>query len=133
MAYQQRKIPFVGETGSNPEIKRVFEAAEHGKLLVPRCNACGKSHWYPRAICPHCFSQDLAWNEASGRGTIYSFSVMRRAEVPYAMAYVTLEEGPTMMTNIVDCDLDGIKIGQRVTLKFVPTENGPPVPMFTPA
>ena len=133
MAYQQRKIPFVGDTNSNPETKRVFEAAERGKLLVPRCNACGKSHWYPRAVCPHCFSQDLAWNEASGRGTIYSFSVMRRAEVPYAMAYVTLEEGPTMMTNIVDCEFDSVKIGQPVTLRFVPSENGPPVPVFKPA
>jgi uncharacterized OB-fold protein len=132
MAYQQRKIPFAGDINSNPETKRVFEAASAGKLLVPHCNACGRSHWYPRGICPHCFSQNLAWNEASGKGTIYSFSIMRRAEVPYVMAYVTLEEGPTMMTNIVDCDLDGIKIGQRVTLKFVPSENGPPVPMFTP-
>jgi uncharacterized protein len=133
MAYQQRKIPFVGDINSNPEIRRVFEAAEAGKLLVPRCNSCGRSHWYPRAICPHCFSQDLAWNEASGKGTIYSFSVMKRAEVPYAIGYVTLEEGPTMMTNIVDCDLDGIRIGQPVKLKFVPSENGPPMPMFVPA
>ena len=132
MAYQQRKIPFVGETDSNPETKRVFEAAEPGKLLVPRCNACGKSHWYPPGICPHCFSQDLSWNEASGRGTVYSFSVMKRAEVPYAIAYVTLEEGPTMMTNIVDSDLDKIRIGQNVRLVFKPSDGGPPVPMFTP-
>ncbi len=133
MAYQQRKIPFVGDTGSNPETKRVFDGAANGRLIVPKCNACGRSHWYPRAICPHCFSQDLAWNEASGKGTIYSFSVMKRAEVPYAIAYVTLEEGPTMMTNVVDCDLDAIKIGQPVKLTFVPSENGPPMPMFTPA
>jgi uncharacterized OB-fold protein len=58
---------------------------------------------------------------------------MKRAEVPFAMAYVELAEGPKMMTNIVDCDLDALKIGQDVKLKFVPTEGGPPVPMFTPA
>ncbi len=133
MAYQQRKIPFVGDIGSNPETKRVFEGAAAGKLIVPRCNSCGRSHWYPRAICPHCFSQDLNWAEASGKGTIYTFSVMKRAEVPYAIGYVTLEEGPTMMTNIVDCDLDSIRIGQPVKLKFVPSENGPPMPMFAPA
>ena len=133
MAYQQRKIPFVGDTNSNPETKRVFDGAADGTLIVPKCNACGRSHWYPRAICPHCFSQDLAWNAASGKGTIYSLSVMKRAEVPYAIAYVTLEEGPTMMTNIVDCDLDSVKIGQKVQVKFVPSENGPPMPMFTPA
>jgi uncharacterized protein len=133
MAYTQRKIGFVGDVGSNPETKPVFEAAEAGKLLVPRCNACGKTHWYPRAICPHCFSQDLKMEQASGNGTIYSFSVMKRAEVPYAIAYVTLDEGSTMMTNIVDCDLDSIRIGQKVKLKFVPSEGGPPMAMFTPA
>ena len=60
------------------------------------------------------------------------FSVMRRVPVPYTLAYVTLEEGVTMMTNIVDCDLDKIRIGQKVKVVFKPTEGGPPVPMFTP-
>ena len=55
-------------------------------------------------------------DEASGNGTIYTYSVMRRAPMPYAIAYVTLDEGPTMMTNIVDCDLDEIRIGQAVSL-----------------
>jgi len=58
---------------------------------------------------------------------------MRRgAPVPYAIAYVTLAEGPTMMTNIVDCDLDAIKIGQKVKVVFKPSEGGPPVPCFAP-
>jgi uncharacterized OB-fold protein len=57
---------------------------------------------------------------------------MRRVPVPYALAYVTLDEGVTMMTNIVDCDLDAIRIGQRVRLVFKPSEGGPSVPMFTP-
>jgi uncharacterized OB-fold protein len=56
---------------------------------------------------------------------------MRRAEVPYAIAYVTLDEGPTMMTNLVDCDFDRLKIGQRVKVVFTPTDGGPPVPTFT--
>ncbi|HET6185057.1 MAG TPA: Zn-ribbon domain-containing OB-fold protein [Acetobacteraceae bacterium] len=133
MAYTQRKIPFVGTPDTNPETKAVFDGFAAGKLMVPRCNSCGKPHWYPRGICPHCFSQDLKWEQASGSGTIYSFSVMKRAEVPYAIAYVTLDNGPTMMTNIVDCDLDSLKIGQKVKLKFVPSEGGPPMPMFTPA
>ena len=85
-----------------------------GKLLVKRCTACGEPHHYPRAICPFCGSDRTEWTEASGRGTIYSYSVMRRAPIPYAIAYVTLDEGPTMMTNIVDCDLDAIRIGQPV-------------------
>jgi hypothetical protein len=79
------------------------------------------------------FKETTDWLQASGRGTVYSYSIMRRAPVPYAIAYVTLEEGVTMLTNIVDCDLDAIRIGQAVTVVFKPTEGGPPVPMFAPA
>jgi uncharacterized OB-fold protein len=70
---------------------------------------------------------------ASGRGTVYSYSVMRRVPIPYALAYVTLAEGVSMMTNIVDGDLDAIRIGQPVTVAFKPSDGGPPVPMFRPA
>jgi uncharacterized OB-fold protein len=132
MAYVQRKIPFVGSPETNPETKPFFDASASGKFMVRRCTACKKVHWYPRALCPFCFS-DCAWEEASGKGKIYSLSVMKRGEAPYAIAYVTLAEGPSMMTNIVDCDLDTLKIGQDVEVKFVPTEDGPPMPFFTPA
>ena len=88
---------------------------------------------YPRAICPFCFSDRTEWKDASGRGTIYSYSVLLRVPAPYALAYVTLEEGVTMMTNIVDCDLDKIRIGQAVKVVFKPTDGGQAVPMFTPA
>ena len=117
----------------NPEVQPFFDAAAQGKLLVKRCAACGQLHHYPRAICPFCFSDRTEWVEASGRGTIYSYSVMRRVPAPYALAYATLEEGVTMMTNLVDCDLDAIRIGQAVKVAFKPTDGGPPVPMFTPA
>ena len=131
MAYVQRKIPFVGSPDTNPETKPFFEGSAAGKFMVRRCTACKKVHWYPRAMCPFCFG-DCAWEEASGKGKIYSLSVMKRGEAPYAIAYVTLAEGPSMMTNIVDCDLDALKIGQDVKVKFVPTEDGPPMPFFTP-
>ena len=114
-----------------PETVPYWEAAAQGKLLLKRCAACGTHHFYPRVICPFCFSDETEWREASGTGTIYSFSVMRRAEVPYVIAYVTLSEGPIMMSNIIDCNLDAIRIGQRVRLVFKPAENGQPVPMFT--
>ncbi len=116
----------------NLETQAFWDAAGEGKLLIKKCTACGEPHFYPRAHCPFCFSTLVEWQEASGRGTIYTYSVMRRAPVPYCIAYVTLAEGPTMMTNIVDCDLDGIKIGQAVKLVFKPSEGGPAVPMFTP-
>jgi len=130
MSPQERKIP---APPTNPEVQAFFDAAAQGKLLVKRCTACGQSHHFPRAICPFCGKDKTEWREASGKGTIYSFSVMRRAPVPYTLAYVTLEEGVTMMTNIVDCDFDALKIGQAVRVVFKPTDGGPPVPMFTRA
>ena len=117
----------------NPETRRFWEAAAQGQLLLKKCGDCGEVHYYPRALCPFCGSDRTDWQPASGRGTVYSWSVMRRAETPYAIAYVTLDEGVTMMTNIVDCDLDGIRIGQRVRVVWKPTEGGPPLPAFTPA
>jgi uncharacterized protein len=125
-----RKIP---APQPNSETQAFWDAAVEGKLMIKKCNACGELHFYPRANCPFCFSDQTVWQQASGRGTIYTYSVMRRgAPVPYAIAYVTLAEGPTMMTNIVDCDFDAVHIGQPVTVVFKDTEDGPPVPMFRP-
>jgi hypothetical protein len=124
---QDRPIP---APPVNPETQPFWDAAAAGKLLVKRCTACGEAHHYPRARCPFCGSDATEWIEASGRGTVYSFSVFRRAPVPYAIAYVTLAEGPTMLTNIVDGDLDAIRIGQAVRVVFKPTDGGPPVPTF---
>ena len=129
MAAKQRKIPAPAAT---LETQAYWDATAKGKLLVRHCTACGEKHHYPRSICPFCFSDKTEWTEASGKGTLYSFSVMRRAAEPYVMAYVTLAEGPTMMTNIVDCDFDALKVGQAVKVVFVPSEGGAPVPMFTP-
>jgi uncharacterized OB-fold protein len=116
----------------NPESEPFYAAAAEGRFLLRRCTSCRKMHWYPRALCPFCFAT-TEWEEASGRGVIYSFSVMRRTDPPYAIAYVTLAEGPTMMTNLVDCDFDVLRIGQPVTLVFKPSDCGPPVPCFRPA
>jgi uncharacterized OB-fold protein len=130
MAYEQRKIPFVGTPDTNPETKPFFDGCEAGKLVLPRCKDTGKFIWYPRAISPFTFGE-VEWVEVSGKGKIYTFSVMRGTP-PYAIAYVELAEGPRMMTNIVDCDLATLKIGQEVKLKFIPSEGGPPMPFFAP-
>ena len=130
MAADERKIP---SPASNPETQPFWDAAAEGRFIIRRCTGCGRVHWYPRAICPFCFSGKSDWQPASGRGRIYSYSVMRRAPEPYAIAYVTLEEGATMLTNIVDCDFDALRVGQKVALVFKPSEGGIPVPMFTPA
>ena len=130
MATTQRTIPSVPPS---PDTKPFWEGAAQGKLLLKKCRACSQVHYYPRPLCPFCGSDATEWQAAAGGGVIYSFSVMRRAEVPYAIAYVTLDEGITMMTNLVDCDFDRLKIGQRVRLVFTPTDGGAPVPTFTPA
>ena len=116
-----------------PETRPFWEAAAEGRLLLKACRACGRAHWYPKVVCPFCHSDDLEWREASGRGTIYTYSVMRRVEVPYVLAYVTLEEGPTLMTNIVDCDVDSVRIGQAVQVRFRQAPQGRTVPVFAPA
>jgi uncharacterized OB-fold protein len=130
MATAQRKIP---APQPNPETRAFWDGAAQGKLLLKKCTACSQLHYYPRALCPFCGAEATAWQAAAGTGTIYSYSVMRRAETPYAIAYVTLDEGVTMMTNLVDCDFDALRIGQRVKLVFTPTDGGPPAPTFTPA
>ncbi|MBV9545045.1 MAG: Zn-ribbon domain-containing OB-fold protein [Chloroflexi bacterium] len=125
-----------------PEIKNFWDATAQGKLLLPRCQDCDTYIWYPRPFCPACASLRITWVAASGRGTVYSFTVNRRgaADLPeyrqvgtYVLAYVELEEGPRVMTNIVDCDPDSVRIGQAVELVFHDTGQGTALPRFRPA
>ena len=126
-----RKLP---APSVNVETQPFWDACAQGKFLIKRCNACKEPHWYPRALCPFCFSDKTVWEESPGEGVIYSYSVMHRSPSgPYAIGYVTLKEGPAVLTNFVDVAPDGLSIGQKVKVKFQPTENGPPVPVFAPA
>jgi len=117
---------------TNVENKPFWEAAGQGRLMVGFCNACGENHYYPRSICPICYSTDTELKETSGLGQIYSFSVTRQADPPHIIAYVTLNEGVTMLTNIVDCDAGTLRIGQRVRVHFVEAEDCCAIPMFSP-
>jgi uncharacterized protein len=120
-----------------PETQAYWEAANTGQLLVKKCLDCGEFHHYPRDICPHCLSANTAWEKAAGTGTVYSFSTMGKGDAAYTMALVTLDEGVTMMTNLVDCDPAQVVIGQAVKVTFKPSSGGAgggqAVPMFTPA
>lgn len=108
----------------NPESLPFWEATTRDVLLLPRCEDCGTVIWHPRMFCPICHSRNVTWFEASGHGTIYSFTVSTRgqgpwAEVaPYVVAYVELDEGPRLLTNIVDCDPAALAIGQEVQVVF---------------
>ena len=116
----------------NPESTHFFDAARDGKLLLKNCLSCLQLHYYPRVICPFCGSDQTEWIPAKGGGKLYSYSVMRRVAEPYAIAYVTLDEGVTVLTNLVDCNLDALRIGSPVRLVFKAAEGGEMIPMFTP-
>ncbi len=115
-----------------PETLAYWTAADEGRLLIKRCKACGEVHHYPRDICPHCLSADTEWQQAAGTGTVYSFSTMGQGEAAYTLAFITLTEGVTLMSNLVDCDPAAVVIGQAVRVVFKPSEGGHAVPMFTP-
>ena len=118
----------------NLETQPFWDAAKQGRFLIKRCTACSKPHWYPRAICPFCMSADTVWEESPGEGVIYTYSVMHRSPTgPYAIGYVTLNEGPAVLTNFVGVAPNGLSIGMRVKVEFQDTEGGPPVPVFAPA
>ena len=116
----------------NPETAHFWEAARKGQLLIKRCTACKEPHYFPRSICPFCDGGETVWEESKGEGTIYSYSLMRKSPTgPYAIGYVTLDEGPSLLTNFVDTELTALKIGQRVKLVWKATD-GAPLPFFTP-
>ena len=115
-----------------PESLSFWQAADEGRYLVKKCNSCGQVHHYPRDICPFCLSDDTVWQDSPGTGVVYSFSTMGQGDAAYTMAYVTLDEGVTVMSNLVDCDPTQVVIGQKVRVVFTPTEGGHAVPMFTP-
>jgi len=99
----------------NPETKPFWDAARQGKFLIKRCTACNEPHYFPRAICPFCFSDKTEWQDSKGEGVDLQLQLMPRSPTgPYAVGYVTLDEGPSLLTNFVDCDLSTLKIGQRV-------------------
>lgn len=117
----------------DPETQPFWDATAQGRLLIKRCVACDAPHHPPRAFCPYCFGE-TRWEPASGEGVIYTFSIMRKSpRGPFAIGYVTLTEGISILTNFVDCDLETLAIGQPVKVRFAETDGGPPIPVFTPA
>lgn len=115
-----------------PENAPFWEAAGKGQLLLKHCLDCNRPHWFPRVVCPLCGSDRLEWRPSAGRGEIHSFSVVRRAAEPYVLAYVKLDEGPIVMTNIVDTPFDSLRMGMRVRAVFRQVPDGRPMPFYVP-
>ena len=95
------------------ETQPFWDGCKEGRFLLRHCNACGEYHFYPRPFCPKCWSDDVTWKDASGRGQVYTYSVVRQNDlppfperVPYVAAVVELDEGPRVMTNIEQADFD---------------------------
>jgi uncharacterized OB-fold protein len=129
----ETKTRVMPSPGVGPDNQDFVAAAKDGRFVLRWCDDCGQTHWYPRAICPHCMSAKTQWKAASGRGTVYSFSTMQRVDPPYTLAYVTLDEGPTVMTNLVGAAADAWRIGMKVQVRFQASDDGTPVPVFAPA
>ena len=111
---------------ANEEHTRPFwDATKRHELVMPRCNTCAELYFYPREACPNCLSSDLAWEPVSGKGRIYSYTVVHqpvhpgfRDEAPYVYAMIQLDEGPRMVSNLVECPLDEVKVDMPVTAVF---------------
>lgn len=122
----------------NPETQEFWTATAAGRLLLKRCQDCGSVIWYPRAICPDCSSLRTEWFPASGRGRVYSYTVNHRGEgpyqgsAPYVLAYVELDEGPRVMTNLVQAQDPELAIGLRVEVVFHDTGGDSALPRFRP-
>jgi uncharacterized OB-fold protein len=113
-----------------PEIREFWQAAERGEFLLPRCADCGEVHWFPRAACPSCRSGSLRWERARGRATLHTFTVLDRPSGRTLLAYVQLEEGPLMLTNVVDADVASLRIGMPLQVAFRRTPEGRNAPVF---
>ncbi|HKZ79874.1 MAG TPA: Zn-ribbon domain-containing OB-fold protein [Pyrinomonadaceae bacterium] len=117
-----------------------WEAARRHELLLQQCSACNKFRFYPRCICPYCFSDKFEWRQAAGRGTVYSFTIIHRApfpafrdKVPYVLALIELTEGVRMMTNILECEPNMVEIGMPVEVTFEDVTEEVTLPQFRPA
>jgi uncharacterized OB-fold protein len=107
-----------------PETKPYWDALKEHRLLIQRCKECQRAYFYPRPFCPRCFSFNVEWFEASGRGKLYSFVINHRpapgfGPEPYVIAVVELDEGPRMMTNLVDVEPDPDKISCDMPVRIV--------------
>jgi uncharacterized OB-fold protein len=105
----------------SPITQPFWDGLRAGELRLQRCHDCRRYVFYPRSVCPHCLSRELEWVAASGRGKLYSYTIVRRAmnpafqeDVPYVFAIVELEEGPRLTTNIVNCELEALQVDMPV-------------------
>lgn len=116
-----------------------WEAARQEKLVIQRCKDCDEYIFYPRIACPYCFSDNIDWVEASGKGTVYSYTVVENNapsafinDIPYVVAVVRLEEGVQMLSNIVGCEPCDVRCDMAVNVTFEKLDDEFTLPKFKP-
>jgi uncharacterized OB-fold protein len=126
------------------EAKPFWDAAAQQQLKIQRCRDCKAWVWTPRPACNECGSEKVDWTDMSGRGTVYSFTVIRQIvgraassafapDVPYVVAWVDLDEGPRLITNIVGCPVETVNLGMKVDVQFEKASDKVWLPKFRPA
>lgn len=126
------------------EAKPFWEAAAKQKLTIQRCQDCNAWVWTPRPSCNECGSEKVEWTEVSGKGEVYSFTVIRQVvgraaskafepDIPYVIAWVDLDEGPRLITNIIGCPVEDVKLGMKVSAQFEKASEKVWLPKFRPA
>lgn len=123
----------------NLDTQPFWDGCARGELLLQRCAACGAYRHPPSPICPECLSDRQEWVRASGRGTVYTFVVVREARargwdkmVPYVIAVIALEEGPRLLTDLVDIAPEAVTIGMPVSVTFAELDGTTQLPLFAP-
>ncbi|MCW2831236.1 MAG: hypothetical protein JWP31_1928 [Aeromicrobium sp.] len=122
------------------ESRPFWDAAREQRFLIARCNACGLAHHYPRPFCPTCWSEDVVWEDASGRATLYTHSTVFmndqppfKEQLPYIAAVVDLDEGPRVMTKLVDVSPDDVQIGMPLVVDYEVLTDEITAPVFRAA
>jgi uncharacterized protein len=123
-----------------PEADPFWAGCSAGQLMLPWCTQCSRPHFYPRSICPHCESTAIEWKQASGKGRVYTFAVVRQPIerafadlVPYVIAIIELDEGVRMLSHVTSIDADNVKCDMPVTVEFRPYSDKVTLPTFRPS
>ena len=130
-----RPLPTITEDNA-----RFWQAAKAHRMELQKCDRCARFWYYPGPVCHYCASREFTWTPVSGNGTIYSYSVLERAkgnpfenDVPIAIILVRLEEGPVMMSNLIDYAPEQLAIDARVTVDYEDVDDQVTLPVFRPA
>ena len=124
-----------------PDTQPFWDAVKRHQLSLPKCKACGQLHYFPRPFCPHCFSWDLEWVRCSGKGKLYSYVINHRPapgfeeEAPYVIAVVELDEGPRMLSNLIDIEPapEAVQVDMPVEILFQDVDEETTMFKFRPA